>query len=182
MPPVKGDKPTTSGTTNTKTLRFSYNVWSGWLPVIAANHGTKANDESIFFKKYNGFARLVTYCCQTGRRQSLDTARCFPPTITLDAGRDTVNKIRAVIASYPPVRTVALEQGHGEDATDPDWSDRCVAGFFVPLKPFEEWPAGLTKPKLVKELSARLESEFIGIDFNFSRNTSRTTLKRPSPV
>jgi NitT/TauT family transport system substrate-binding protein len=35
-----------------KILRFSYNVWAGWLPVIAANHGTKANEDSIFFKKY----------------------------------------------------------------------------------------------------------------------------------
>jgi cobalt-zinc-cadmium resistance protein CzcA len=91
----------------------------------------------------------------------------LPPTITLDAGRDTVNKIRAVIASYPPVRTVVSEQGRGEDATDPDGS--FVAEFFVPLKPFDEWPTGLTKPKLVKELSARLESEFIGVDFNFSQ-------------
>src|SRR5215475_4213714 len=91
----------------------------------------------------------------------------LPPTITLDAGRDTVNKIRAVIASYPPVRTVVSEQGRGEDATDPDGS--FVAEFFVPLKPFEEWPAGLTKPKLVRELATRLESEFIGIDFNFSQ-------------
>jgi cobalt-zinc-cadmium resistance protein CzcA len=91
----------------------------------------------------------------------------LPPTITLDAGRETVNKIRNVIASYPPVRTVVSEQGRGEDATDPDGS--FVAEFFVPLKPFEEWPAGLTKPKLVKELAGRLESEFIGIDFNFSQ-------------
>src|SRR6478672_6459097 len=91
----------------------------------------------------------------------------LPTTITLDAGRETVNKIRAVIASYPPVRTVVSEQGRGEDATDPDGS--FVAEFFVPLKPFDEWPAGLTKPKLVKELSARLESEFIGVDFNFSQ-------------
>ena len=74
----------------------------------------------------------------------------LPPTITLDAGRDTVNKIRGVIASYPPVRTVVSEQGRGEDATDPDGS--FVAEFFVPLKPFEEWPTGLTKPKLVKEI------------------------------
>ncbi len=35
-----------------KVLKFSYNVWAGWLPVIAANHGTKPNPESIFFKKY----------------------------------------------------------------------------------------------------------------------------------
>ncbi|HEX9072120.1 MAG TPA: CusA/CzcA family heavy metal efflux RND transporter [Pseudolabrys sp.] len=91
----------------------------------------------------------------------------LPPTITLEAGRDTVNKIRAVIASYPPVRTVVSEQGRGEDATDPDGS--FVAEFFVPLKPFEEWSNGLTKPKLVKELAERLENEFIGIDFNFSQ-------------
>ena len=91
----------------------------------------------------------------------------LPPTITLDAGRDTVNKIRTVIASYAPVRTVVSEQGRGEDATDPDGS--FVAEFFVPLKPFEEWPEGLTKAKLVKDMAARLESEFIGIDFNFSQ-------------
>jgi len=91
----------------------------------------------------------------------------LPPTITLDAGRDAVNKIRTVIASYPPVRTVVSEQGRGEDATDPDGS--FVAEFFVPLKPFEQWPEGLTKAKLVKELAARLESEFIGVDFNFSQ-------------
>ncbi len=35
-----------------KILRFSYNVWAGWLPVIAANHGTKPNPDSIFAKKY----------------------------------------------------------------------------------------------------------------------------------
>ena len=35
-----------------KILRFSYNVWAGWLPVIAANRGTKPNTDSIFYKKY----------------------------------------------------------------------------------------------------------------------------------
>ena len=44
---------------NTKTLRFSYNIWSGWLPVIAANHGTKPNDDSIFYKKYGFRVEMV---------------------------------------------------------------------------------------------------------------------------
>src|SRR4051812_6663987 len=91
----------------------------------------------------------------------------LPPTITLDAGHDVVDKVRKVILSYPPVRTVVSEQGRGDDATDPDGS--FVAEFFVPLKPVEEWPAGWTKKRLVKELAAQLESEFIGIDFNFSQ-------------
>jgi NitT/TauT family transport system substrate-binding protein len=42
-----------------KILRFSYNVWSGWLPVIAANHGTKPNAESVFAKKYGFRVEMV---------------------------------------------------------------------------------------------------------------------------
>jgi cobalt-zinc-cadmium resistance protein CzcA len=91
----------------------------------------------------------------------------LPPTITLEAGEETVNKIRRVIMSYPPVKTVVSEQGRGEDATDPDGS--FIAEFFVPLKPFNEWPPGLTKAQLVKQIEDRLESEFVGIDFNFSQ-------------
>ncbi len=92
----------------------------------------------------------------------------LPPTITLEAGRETTNKIRNIIASYAPVRNRRVpEQGRGEDGTDPDGS--FISEFFVPLKPFEEWPEGLTKAKLVKEMAERLESEFIGIDFNFSQ-------------
>ena len=80
----------------------------------------------------------------------------LPPTVTLEAGRDNVDKIRNIIAGYAPVQTVVSEQGRGEDATDPDGS--FVAEFFVPLKPFNEWPKGLTKPMLVKQISNQLES------------------------
>jgi cobalt-zinc-cadmium resistance protein CzcA len=91
----------------------------------------------------------------------------LPPTITLEAGEQTVTRIRNIIKSYAPVRTVVSEQGRGEDATDPDGF--FVAEFFVPLKPFEEWPAGLTKEKLVKQINDQLSREFVGIDFNFSQ-------------
>ena len=91
----------------------------------------------------------------------------LPPTITLEAGEQTVTRIRNVIKSFAPVRTVVSEQGRGEDATDPDGF--FVAEFFVPLKPFDQWPSGLTKEKLVKQINDRLNREFIGIDFNFSQ-------------
>lgn len=42
-----------------KILRFSYNVWAGWLPIIAANRGTEPNDESIFYKKYGFRVQMV---------------------------------------------------------------------------------------------------------------------------
>jgi cobalt-zinc-cadmium resistance protein CzcA len=91
----------------------------------------------------------------------------LPPTITLDAGMNTVARMRSVIKSYAPVQTVVSEQGRGEDATDPDGS--FIAEFFVPLKPFDEWPKGLTKEELVKKLSEQLKREFVGVDFNFSQ-------------
>jgi len=42
-----------------KILRFSYNVWAGWLPVIAANKGVKPNPDSVFAKKYGFQVELV---------------------------------------------------------------------------------------------------------------------------
>lgn len=91
----------------------------------------------------------------------------MPPTITLEAGMDTVAHIRNVIRSYAPVQTVFSEQGRGDDGTDPDGS--FLAEFFVPLKTFDQWPKGLTKEALVKQMNERLNREFIGVDFNFSQ-------------
>ncbi len=42
-----------------KILRFSYNVWAGWLPVIAANHGTKPNADSVFAKKHGFRVEMI---------------------------------------------------------------------------------------------------------------------------
>jgi heavy metal efflux system protein len=91
----------------------------------------------------------------------------MPPTITLEAGMETVAKIRAIIASYPPVQTVFSEQGRGDEGTDPDGS--FLAEFFVPLKPADTWPSGLTKEQMVKQMSEKLNREFVGVDFNFSQ-------------
>src|SRR5205085_12575149 len=89
------------------------------------------------------------------------------PTITLEAGMETVAQMRDVIRSYAPVQTVVSEQGRGEAGTDPDGS--FIAEFFVPMKTFSEWPAGLSKELLVKQMSEQLKDRFIGIDFNFSQ-------------
>jgi len=44
---------------NEKILRFSYNVWAGWLPVIAANRGTKPNPDSVFARKYGFRVEMI---------------------------------------------------------------------------------------------------------------------------
>ncbi|MEK7413701.1 MAG: phosphate ABC transporter substrate-binding/OmpA family protein [Planctomycetota bacterium] len=58
LPPVKGASQYKWNDAD-KVLRFSYNVWSGWLPIIAANGGTKPNAESVFAKKYGFKVEMV---------------------------------------------------------------------------------------------------------------------------
>ncbi len=58
LPPVKGSAGY-KWDENNKVLRFSYNVWAGWLPIIAANGGTKPNPESVFAKKYGFQLEMV---------------------------------------------------------------------------------------------------------------------------
>lgn len=51
LPPVKGVS-NYSWDENDKVVQFPINVWIGWLPIVAANHGFKPNEESIFYQDY----------------------------------------------------------------------------------------------------------------------------------
>lgn len=51
LPPVKGAS-NYVWDANAKVVQFPINIWIGWLPIVAANHGFAPNDESIFAKKY----------------------------------------------------------------------------------------------------------------------------------
>jgi cobalt-zinc-cadmium resistance protein CzcA len=91
----------------------------------------------------------------------------MPPTISLEAGMDKVDRMRAILKSHPEVITVVSQHGRPDDGSD-------AAGFynaelFVPLKPFEEWPRGYTKDQLVDELQKQFRAEFPGVEFNFSQ-------------
>ena len=44
--------------------------------------------------------------------------------------------------------------------------------FFAPLKPFDEWPRGVTKEKLTDEINKELSEAFPGVVFNFSQYIS----------
>src|SRR6186997_2099110 len=112
-------------------------------------------------------ARLGTEFLPKLEEGNLWIRAVMPPTITLEAGMDAVAAVRKTIMEFAPVQTVVSEQSRGDDATDPDGS--FLAEFFVPLKPQGEWPKGLTKIQLVDEMNAKLNSQFIGIDFNFSQ-------------
>jgi cobalt-zinc-cadmium resistance protein CzcA len=91
----------------------------------------------------------------------------MPASISLEAGNGYVNRIRQTMASYPEVLTVISQQGRPDDGTDA--TGFFNAEFFVPLKPESEWPKGVDKEALTKDLAEKLEASFPGIEFNFSQ-------------
>ena len=91
----------------------------------------------------------------------------MPPTISLEAGMPIVNQIREILLSYPEVVTVVSQHGRPDNGSDAAGFNN--AEFFVPLKPFDEWPPGMSKEKLVDELQKKFADEFVGIGFNFSQ-------------
>jgi len=91
----------------------------------------------------------------------------LPTSISLQAGEDTVNGIRRIMKSYPEVVTVVSQHGRPDDGTDA--TGFFNAEFFVPLKPFDEWPPGVDKEALVGKMTEQLESTYPGVDFNFSQ-------------
>ena len=91
----------------------------------------------------------------------------MPPTISLEAGMPIVNKIREILLRHPEVITVVSQHGRPDDGSDA--AGFFNAEFFVPLKPFDEWPSGYTKDKLIDDLQQEFNKEFVGIDFNFSQ-------------
>ena len=78
----------------------------------------------------------------------------MPPTISLEAGMKYVTRMREILRSHPEVITVVTQHGRPDDGSDA--SPLSNVEIFAPLKPFDQWPAGMTKEKLI----AQLQKEF----------------------
>jgi len=91
----------------------------------------------------------------------------MPASISLEAGNDYANRMRKLIKGFPEAETVISQHGRPDDGTDS--TGFFNAEFFVPLKPFDQWPEGMTKEKLIDDLQTEFSKEFTGIGFNFSQ-------------
>jgi cobalt-zinc-cadmium resistance protein CzcA len=91
----------------------------------------------------------------------------MPPTISLEAGMPIVNRLREILLTHPEVITVVSQHGRPDNGSDA--TGFFNAEFFVPLKPFDEWPKGMDKEKLIDQLQAEFNNEYAGIGFNFSQ-------------
>jgi cobalt-zinc-cadmium resistance protein CzcA len=108
----------------------------------------------------------------------------LPMSISLDQSAKYVGRMRSILRGctdgnapcddahrkHPEVLTVVSQLGRPDDGTD-------VSGFynvefFAPLRPFDEWPHGLTKEKLTEDINRELTQAFPGVVFNFSQYIS----------
>jgi heavy metal efflux system protein len=91
----------------------------------------------------------------------------FPQSISLEESDAYVNRMRVLMSRYPEVQSVVSQHGRPDDGTDA--TGFFNAEFFVPLKPFETWPAGMDKDKLTQDMTNSLGQQFPGVEFNFSQ-------------
>lgn len=91
----------------------------------------------------------------------------MPPTMSLDAGTIYVRKMREILLRHPEVITVVSQHGRPDNGSDA--SAFSNVELFAPVKPFADWPPGLTKEMLADQLQKEFEAELPGVTFNFSQ-------------
>jgi cobalt-zinc-cadmium resistance protein CzcA len=109
----------------------------------------------------------------------------LPMSISLEQSAKYVGRMRSILRGCPDDETARCDEAHrkhpevinvvsqlGRPDDGTDVSGFYNIEFFAPLKPFDEWPAGVTKEKLTDEINAELSEAFPGIVFNFSQYIS----------
>jgi cobalt-zinc-cadmium resistance protein CzcA len=91
----------------------------------------------------------------------------LPPGISLSKSAAIASDIRHLIQKSPEVLLVASQSGRNDSGTDPFGPNRNE--FLITLHPYDTWPSGHTKAKLVEELDARLRRNIPGVTLNFTQ-------------
>jgi cobalt-zinc-cadmium resistance protein CzcA len=91
----------------------------------------------------------------------------MPITLSLQDGEAATRKMREILLRHPEVITVLSQHGRPDDGSDA--APFSNVELFAPLKPFDEWPKGLTKEKLTDQIQAEFNNELPGVIFNFSQ-------------
>jgi cobalt-zinc-cadmium resistance protein CzcA len=91
----------------------------------------------------------------------------MPITLSLEDGEAAARKMREILMRHREVLTVVSQHGRPDDGSDA--SPFSNVELFAPLKPFDEWPKGLTKDKLTNQIQEEFNSEIPGVVFNFSQ-------------
>ena len=91
----------------------------------------------------------------------------LPPGISIEKSAEIATDIRGIIAQYPEAQLVSSQSGRNDAGTDPYGPNRNE--FFLALKPYDTWPAGMDKARLIEELSKKLNQQIPGAAFSFTQ-------------
>ena len=91
----------------------------------------------------------------------------MPQSMSLDAGTEATRKMREILLSHPEIITVVSQHGRPDNGSDA--SPFSNVELFAPLKPYDKWPAGMTKDKLTLQLQQEFDAALPGVVFNFSQ-------------
>jgi cobalt-zinc-cadmium resistance protein CzcA len=91
----------------------------------------------------------------------------MPQTMSLDAGTEATRTMREILLKDPEIITVVSQHGRPDNGSDA--SPFSNVELFAPLKPYDEWPPGITKDKLTAQLQAEFDAALPGVVFNFSQ-------------
>ena len=91
----------------------------------------------------------------------------MPPTMGLESSEPGTAKMREILLRHPEVLHVVSQHGRPDNGSDA--SPFSNVELFVPLKPYDEWPAGFTKDQLIAQLQHEFNEELPGVTFNFSQ-------------
>ncbi len=91
----------------------------------------------------------------------------LPMTTSLQDGEAATRKMRQILQKFPEVVTVVSQHGRPDDGSDA--SPFSNVELFVPLKPYSQWPKGMSKEKLINDVQADFQNELPGVNFNFSQ-------------
>src|SRR5690625_477025 len=88
----------------------------------------------------------------------------FPAGITIQENAKYAPKIRGIISKYPQVENVITQTGRNDDGTDPFPANRNE--ILIGLKDYHLWSDTISKNELVRQITAELEREIPGANFN----------------
>jgi heavy metal efflux system protein len=91
----------------------------------------------------------------------------MPITLSLEDGEAATKKMREILLRHPEVITVVSQHGRPDDGSDA--APFSNVELFAPLKPFDQWPRGLSKERLTDQIQAEFTNELPGVIFNFSQ-------------
>ena len=90
----------------------------------------------------------------------------LPPGISLQKASEMANELRQATREFPQVSCIVTQLGRTDDGMDP-WTSSHIESF-VGLRPYSEWPSGMTKRDLIAQLERRYKA-IPGVKVSFAQ-------------